>query len=53
MARGSNDELQTQLVIAGRLVFGDGALLREADGLSEEVGRMLHGLYKVLHSPKD
>ncbi len=40
-ARGSNGEVQTQLVIAGALGFGQQDSLREAQSLSNEVGRML------------
>src|ERR1039457_1654928 len=41
MAQGSNDELRTQLVIAGRLGFGGTPQLAEADALSDRIGRML------------
>lgn len=41
MARGSNSEVQTQLVIARELGFGEVATLEKADGLSNEVGKML------------
>jgi len=40
-ARGSNFELQTQLVIADGLGFGDAPTRCAAQGLSEEVSRML------------
>jgi four helix bundle protein len=40
-ARGSNGDVQTQLVIAGGLGFGSGAQLSAAEGLTDEVGRML------------
>jgi four helix bundle protein len=52
MATGSNDELQTQLVIAGRLAFGNKQLLDEAAALSDEIGRMLQGLHKFLQRPR-
>jgi four helix bundle protein len=52
IARGSNDELQTQLVIAERLGFGDAALASQAAALSEEIGKMLGGLHKFLQTPK-
>lgn len=52
MAAGSNDELQTQLVIADRLAFGDQQLREEAAVLSDEVGRMLQGLHKFLQRPR-
>ncbi len=41
MARGSNMEVQTQLVIAGQLGFGDAVKLKESESLSHEVGKML------------
>lgn len=44
LARGSNRELQTQLEIARRLGYGDPAKLDEAEGLSHEVGRMIHAI---------
>jgi four helix bundle protein len=40
-ARGSNGEVQTQLVIAHGLEFGSPESLLEAESLSNEVGRML------------
>jgi four helix bundle protein len=52
MARGSNDELQTQLILSTRLKFGDPALISEAARLSEEVGRMLNGLHIYLQTPR-
>jgi len=52
MARGSNDELRTQLVIAERLGFGDETHLAEAVAMSEEIGKMLGGLHKFLQTPK-
>ena len=48
MAQGSNDELQTQLIIASRLKFGDPNLLAEASRCSEEIGRMLNALHIYL-----
>jgi four helix bundle protein len=44
IARGSNFELQTQLEIARALGFGKSELLDEAEGLSHEVGKMIHGI---------
>lgn len=41
MARGSNMEVQTQLVIAGELGIGEAAKLEAAESLSHEVGKML------------
>lgn len=43
-ARGSNSELQTQIVIARELGFGSQASLEEIEGLSIEVGKMLHAM---------
>jgi four helix bundle protein len=47
-ARGSISEVETQLVIAGALNFGSKALLQTAEGLCNEVGRMLHTMMKSL-----
>jgi four helix bundle protein len=44
MARGSNLEIQTQLVISVELGYGDAGLLKEADDLSNEVSKMLNSL---------
>jgi four helix bundle protein len=41
MARGSNMEVQTQLVIAGELEFGEAAKREECESLSNEVSKML------------
>ncbi len=41
IARGSVLEVQTQLVIAGELGFGDAKQLRLAENLVEEVSKML------------
>jgi four helix bundle protein len=40
-ARGSNGEIQTQLVIAQGLNFGTAQTLQVAEDLANEVGRML------------
>lgn len=47
-ARGSNCEVQTQLVIADGLGFGKAAARREAEGFSEEVSRMLVAIMNKL-----
>jgi four helix bundle protein len=52
IARGSNDELQTQLVITKRLGFGDAMSLADANALESEIGRMLAGLYAFLQRPR-
>jgi four helix bundle protein len=46
MARGSNLEVQTQLVIARHLRFGDREEIQIAKGLSEEVSKMLVTMMK-------
>jgi len=44
IARGSNSELQTQLEIARRLEMGKARQIDEAEGLSHEVGKMIHAI---------
>jgi four helix bundle protein len=44
MARGSNFEVQTQLVIARELGFGDVAILTLTEEQSNEVGKMIYGI---------
>ena len=44
IARGSNFELQTQLEIARTLGFGNSELIEEAEGLSHQVGKMIHAI---------
>jgi four helix bundle protein len=48
IARGSNCELQTQLVIASRLAFCRTEKIKEAEEISHEIGQMLSGLSKYL-----
>ena len=48
MAQGSNSELQTQLVISMRLLYGDKQKCERAETLSQDVGRMLSGLAAYL-----
>jgi four helix bundle protein len=48
IARGSALEVQTQLVIAGRLEFGNAIELETADSLANEVGKMLWVLLKKI-----
>ena len=48
IARGSNLELQTQLYIASELSYGEPALSKTADDLSNEVSRMLNSLLSKL-----
>jgi four helix bundle protein len=47
-ARGSNCEVETQLVISGGLDFGSEASRKEAESLCDEVGRMLVAMMKKL-----
>ncbi len=47
-ARGSLNEVETQLVYAERLGFGDTTQLAKARGLREETGRVLAGLIRSL-----
>ena len=51
IARGSNCELQTQLLIANRLGFAEEHRIGEIEMLSHEVGQMLSGLSKYLSQP--
>jgi four helix bundle protein len=48
IARGSVLEVQTQLIIAGRLEFGNAIELETADSLANEVGKMLWALLKKI-----
>ncbi len=47
-AEGSNAELQTQLIIAMRLQFGDLQKAKAAEALALQIGRMLTGLSTYL-----
>jgi four helix bundle protein len=49
IARGSNCEVQTQLVLSAELNFGKEGNRAVANGLSEEVSRMLVAMMKKLH----
>ena len=51
IARGSALELQTQLLIARKLGYGDGSTLAETEKLADEVDRMLWALFEKL-APK-
>jgi four helix bundle protein len=48
MARGSNLEAQTQLVIAREIGYGNPQTLKEAEDFSIEVGKMLTAILKKL-----
>lgn len=50
MARGSNFEVQTQLVIAEKLGYGDTNLRALAETQSNEVGKMIHGILGKLRA---
>ena len=45
-ARGSNSEVETQIVISKALGFGSNESLEKTEGLCNEVGRMLGALMK-------
>jgi four helix bundle protein len=49
-ARGSNSEVETQLVISKGLGFGSKQLLSKTEELCNEVGRMLGAMMKSLRS---
>jgi four helix bundle protein len=49
-ARGSNSEVETQIVIAKALGFGSKQMLQTAEELCNEVGRMLGAMMKSLRS---
>ena len=51
MARGSNCELQTQLLIAAKLKMANQDQITTAESLSHEVGKMLNGLLQSLSQP--
>ena len=48
VARGSNCELRTQLEIAGVLGYCDAKTIEEAEGLSNEVGKMINAILQSL-----
>jgi four helix bundle protein len=52
IARGSNCELQTQLLIAARLGFATREKIGAIEAASNEVGQMLSGLSKYLSEPR-
>jgi four helix bundle protein len=49
-ARGSNSEIETQLVIARALGFGSKQAIETAEGLCDEVGRMLGGILRSVRT---
>lgn len=52
VARGSLAELDTLLVLAGRLGYADSAVLSSFEARIAEVGRLLHGLIRSLRPRK-
>jgi four helix bundle protein len=48
IARGSNLEVQTQLVIAAKLEYGHPPQVVDCENISFEIGRMLNGLMRSL-----
>ena len=48
MARGSNMEVQTQLEISRELGIGDADMLKRAESLSNEIGKMLVAIMNKL-----
>ena len=50
IARGSNAELQTQLLICVRLQYVTEAEIAKASGLSEEVGKMIQAIIQKLEN---
>jgi four helix bundle protein len=53
VARGSNCELQTQILLAQQLGFGEAQRLADAEELAAGVGQMLSGLSKYLSSSRN
>src|ERR1700675_1735511 len=49
MARGSNLEVETQLVIATELRFGARPDLAKAERLNKEVGQLIQAILRSLH----
>lgn len=52
-ARGSNSEVETQIVISKALGFGSKQMLETTEGLCNEVGRMLGALMKSIRSKSE
>jgi len=48
MARGSNSEVETQLVLARELGYGNPEALKESEDLCVEVGKMLRAILSKL-----
>ena len=50
-AKGSNTELETQLIVTGRRAYAPSDVIASAFDLNAEVGRMLRGLSSKLRHP--
>ena len=50
IARGSNAEVQSQLVLARHLKFGEESLIAQCEALATEISRMLNALIPSLKS---
>jgi four helix bundle protein len=48
MARGSNSEVETQLILATQPGFGDASQMEQTEGLTSEVGKMLNALMRTI-----
>jgi four helix bundle protein len=48
MARGSNSEVQTQLIVAREPGYGSQPLLDKAEGLSNEAGKLIAAILRGL-----
>jgi four helix bundle protein len=51
IAKGSNCELQTQLLLAGRLRYAPQNQIDGLESMTHEIGQMLSGLSKYLEAP--
>jgi four helix bundle protein len=50
IARGSNAEVRSQLILARHLKFGDEALITHCESLASEISKMLNALISSLKS---
>lgn len=48
MAPGSNSEVETQLILATQLGFGEESQIELAGGLTTKVGKMLNAIMRTL-----
>ena len=51
IARGSNYELEAQILLTYELAYGDEERRQRCQSLCSEVGRMLHSMMKKLETP--